>query len=91
MKDQSFFREEHQILPTASLPSKNLTSTFSSEAVAEAAYYIYLNQGSQQGYAVQHWEEAIRQLQAKQNIAQKTKGENTPGHGVGLFGEISGL
>ena len=35
-----------------------------------AAYYIYLHQGSQPGYELQHWEEAKRQLLAKQNIAR---------------------
>jgi len=75
MKQQPFSRKADRTPATASpLPDKKFTSdpqrTFSSDEVSEAAYYIYLNQGSQQGYEVQHWEEAKKQLLAKQNISR---------------------
>jgi len=75
MKRQPFFRKEDQAPTAASpLPSKKFTSDhqigFSSDEVSKAAYYIYLHQGSQPGYELQHWEEAKKQLQARQNISR---------------------
>jgi hypothetical protein len=43
----------------------------SKEAVAERAYYIFLNQGGTNGYDLDHWLEAELQLVAEHNAALK--------------------
>ena len=43
----------------------------SKDAVAERAYYIFLNQGGHNGYDLDHWLEAEMQLTAEHNAALK--------------------
>ena len=43
----------------------------SREAIAERAYYLFLNQGGHNGYDLDHWLEAELQLFAEHNAALK--------------------
>jgi Protein of unknown function (DUF2934) len=77
MKHNKFSQNQDQkpavASPTAAVTGLNqneIDFTPSPDEVARRAYFSYVNQGSPQGHAVQHWLEAEAQLLAERKLTR---------------------
>jgi hypothetical protein len=59
-----------QPVAVAGLSQNEINFTPSPDEVARRAYFTYVNQGSPQGYEVQHWLQAETELLQERNLTR---------------------